>query len=55
MSKSNKLTLYLSKNETLEAVDEHIKLNGKLKEHGLSTHDIYKLLNLLLTAGTLNF
>jgi hypothetical protein len=40
---------------TLEAVDEHIKLNEKLKEHGLSTHGIYKLLNLLLTAGRYGF
>ncbi len=44
-----------SKNVTLEAVDEHLQLNEKLKEHGLSTDDIDKLLNVLLNAKRYGF
>jgi DNA-binding transcriptional MerR regulator len=36
-----------SKDVTIEAINEHLQLNEKLKEHGLSTQDIDKLLNLL--------
>jgi hypothetical protein len=44
-----------SKNVTLEAIDEHIKLNEKLKEHGLSTYDIGKLLSVLSNAKKYGF
>jgi hypothetical protein len=39
-----------SKNMSIQAINEHLQLNEKLKEHGLSTQDIDKLLNLLLNA-----
>jgi hypothetical protein len=32
-----------SKNVNIEAIDEHLALNEKLKEYGLSTQDIDKL------------
>jgi hypothetical protein len=35
-----------SKNVSIEAIDEHVKLNEKFNEHGLSTQDIDKLLSL---------
>src|SRR5919198_2886862 len=44
-----------SKNVTIEAINEHLKLNEKLKEHGLSTQDIDKLLNILLNAKRYGF
>jgi hypothetical protein len=40
---------------TLEAIDEHIKLNEELNKHDLSTHDIGKLLNLLSNAKKYGF
>ncbi|MFL6406876.1 MAG: hypothetical protein ACJ71F_07390 [Nitrososphaeraceae archaeon] len=33
---------------SIEAINEHIKLNEELNKHGLSTHDIPRLLNLLV-------
>jgi hypothetical protein len=39
-------TVLQSKNVSIEAIDEHVKLNEKLNEHGLSTQDIDKLLDL---------
>jgi hypothetical protein len=39
-----------SKNVTLEAIDEHVKLNEKLNEYNLSFQDIDKLLNVLVNA-----
>ena len=39
-----------SKNVTIEAINEHIQLNEELNKHGLSTNDIHRLLNVLLTA-----
>jgi hypothetical protein len=44
-----------SKNVILEAADEHIKLNEELEKHGLSTHDIHKLLNVLKNAKKYGF
>jgi hypothetical protein len=43
-------TVLQSKNMSIQAINEHLQLNEKLKEHGLSTQDIDKLLNLLLNA-----
>jgi hypothetical protein len=48
-------TILQSKNVTLEAIDEHIKLNEELNKHDLSTHDIGKLLNLLKNAKRYGF
>jgi cell division septum initiation protein DivIVA len=48
-------TLLQSKSVTIEAINEHLQLNEKLKEHGLSTHDIDKLLNLLVNAKRYGF
>src|SRR5919198_271892 len=39
-----------SKNVTIEAINEHIRLNEKLNEYNLSFQDIDKLLNVLLNA-----
>jgi hypothetical protein len=47
--------LLQSKNVTLEAIDEHIKLNEELNKHDLSTRDIGKLLNLLSNAKKYGF
>jgi hypothetical protein len=44
-----------SKNVTIEAINEHIKLNEELNKHGLSTQDIERLLNLLLKAKRYRF
>jgi hypothetical protein len=44
-----------SKNVTIEAINEHLQLNEKLKEHGLSTADIDKLLNVLVNAKSYGF
>jgi len=40
---------------TLEAIDEHIKLNEELNKHDLSIRDIGKLLNLLSNAKKYGF
>jgi hypothetical protein len=40
---------------TLEAVDEHLKLNGELNKHDPSTHDIDKLLNFFQTLKKYGF
>jgi|SRR5215212_1649552 len=39
-----------SKDINIEAINEHLQLNQKLKEHGLSFQDIEKLLNVLINA-----
>jgi uncharacterized protein (UPF0335 family) len=39
-----------SKNVSVEAMNEHLKLNEKLNEYNLSFHDIDKLLNVLVNA-----
>jgi mannitol-specific phosphotransferase system IIBC component len=39
----------------IQAINEHLALNGKLKEHGLSTQDIDKLLNLVMNAKEYGF
>ena len=44
-----------SKNVTVKAIDEHIRLNEKLKEHGLSRQDLYKLLSVLSNAKKYGF
>jgi alcohol dehydrogenase class IV len=44
-----------SKNVNIEAINEHLKLNEKLKEHDISTQDIDKLLNILLNAKKYGF
>ena len=44
-----------SKNVSIEAINQHLQLNEKLKEHGLSTHDIDKLLNVLGNAKRYGF
>jgi hypothetical protein len=36
-----------SKNVSIEAINEHLQLNEKLRQHGLSTQDVDKLLNVL--------
>ncbi|MFL6319620.1 MAG: hypothetical protein ACJ72Q_04035 [Nitrososphaeraceae archaeon] len=48
-------TVLQSKNMSIQAINEHLQLNEKLKEHGLSTQDIDKLLNLLLNAKKYGF
>jgi hypothetical protein len=40
---------------TLEAINEHIKLNEELEKHGLSTGDIHKLLSVLSNAKKYGF
>jgi hypothetical protein len=39
-----------SKNVNIQAINEHLKLNEKFKEHDLSFQDIDKLLNLVVNA-----
>jgi hypothetical protein len=39
----------------VEAINEYLKLGEELDKHGLSTHDIGKLLNLLLNAREYQF
>jgi Skp family chaperone for outer membrane proteins len=39
-----------TKNVNIQAINEHLQLNEKLKEHGLSTQDIDKLPNLIENA-----
>jgi hypothetical protein len=43
-------TLLQSKNGSIEAIDEHLKLKEELGNRELSTQDIDKLLNLLINA-----
>ena len=35
---------------SIEAINQHIQLNEKLNKYGLSTKDVHRLINLLLTA-----
>jgi hypothetical protein len=44
-----------SKNVTIEAINQHLKLSEELDKHGLSAKDIDKLLNLLLNAKEYQF
>jgi hypothetical protein len=44
-----------SKNVDIEAINEHIQLNQKLNEYGLSMHNIDELLNLLINAKRYGF
>jgi hypothetical protein len=44
-----------SKNANIEAINEHIQLNQKLNEHGLSMHNIDELLKLVLNAKRYGF
>jgi hypothetical protein len=44
-----------SKNVNIQAINEYLQLNEKLKEHGLSTQDIEKLLNLIENAKEYGF
>ena len=44
-----------SKNVNIQAINEHIQLNEKLKERGLSTGDIEKLINLIDIAKEYGF
>jgi uncharacterized protein (UPF0335 family) len=44
-----------SKNLNIQAINEHLALNQKLKEHGLSTQDIDKLLKILANAARYGF
>ncbi|MFL6315667.1 MAG: hypothetical protein ACJ73C_02865 [Nitrososphaeraceae archaeon] len=48
-------TALRSKNVSIEAINEHIQLNEKLNEYGLSTHNIDELLNLVLNAKRYGF
>jgi hypothetical protein len=44
-----------SKNVSIQAINEHLQLNEKLKEHGLSSQDIDELLNVLSSAKRYGF
>ena len=44
-----------SKNVSIEAINEHLKLSEELDKHGLSTNDIDKLLKLLVNAKKYGF
>jgi uncharacterized protein (UPF0335 family) len=44
-----------SKNLNIQAINEHLALNEKLKEHNLSTQDIDKLLKILVNAARYGF
>jgi hypothetical protein len=48
-------TTLQSKNVTIEAINEHLKLKEELNKHGLSIHNIDELLNLLLNAKDYGF
>jgi hypothetical protein len=48
-------TILQSKNVSIEAIDEHIKLSEELEKHGLSTGDIHKLLSVLSNAKKYGF
>jgi hypothetical protein len=43
------------KNVNIQAINEHLALNEKLKEHGLSTQDIDKLSKILVNAARYGF
>jgi hypothetical protein len=43
-----------SKNVSIDAINEHIKLNEEFNKHGQSTHDIPRLLGLLKQSKTNN-
>jgi hypothetical protein len=56
MKRSKKADATLqSKNVNIEAINEHIQLNEKLNEHGLSTQDIDKLSKILANAARYGF
>jgi hypothetical protein len=44
-----------SKNVNIQAINEHLALNEKLKEHSLSTQDIDRLVNVLINVKEYNF
>jgi hypothetical protein len=44
-----------SKNVNIQAINEHLQLNDKLKEHSLSTQDIDRLVNVLINVKEYNF
>jgi hypothetical protein len=44
-----------TKNVAIENINEFLKLGGELEKHGLSTHDIHKLLNVLINAKKYGF
>jgi hypothetical protein len=44
-----------SKNVAIESINDYIKLNGELEEHGLSTDNIHKLLSVLINAKRYGF
>jgi hypothetical protein len=48
-------TLLQNKNLSIEAINEPIKLNEEFNKHGLSTHDVPRLLNLLENAKSYGF
>jgi hypothetical protein len=48
-------TILQSKNVSIEAINEHIQLNEKLNEYGLSMHNIDELLNLVSNAKKYGF
>jgi hypothetical protein len=48
-------TVLQSKNVNIEAINQHIQLNQKLNEHGLSMHNIDELLKLVLNAKRYGF
>jgi hypothetical protein len=47
--------LLQNKNVSIETINEHLKLNEELDKYGLSTHDISKLLNLLINSKRYGF
>src|SRR5919197_1115599 len=48
-------TILQTKNVNVKAINEHEKLNEKLEKHGLSTHDINKLVKLVVHAKRYGF
>jgi hypothetical protein len=44
-----------SKNVAIENINEFLNLGEELEKHGLSTHDIHKLLNVLINAKKYRF
>jgi hypothetical protein len=44
-----------TKNINVKMINEHTKLNEKLSKHGLSTHDINKLVKLVVNAQGFGF
>jgi hypothetical protein len=47
--------LLQNKNVSIEAINAHLQLNEELYKHGLSTHDVHKLLNVLSNAKKYGF